>query len=94
MSTITKEEEEEVKVEDILSYPYALIIHNDDYNSFDHVIDSLIKICKHTYEQASQIAHLVHYTGKCDAKRGDKPTIEKMHSKLKSLGLTTSMEEL
>lgn len=92
MSTITREELS-TKVEDILSSPYILMLHNDDFNSFDWVIECLIKVCKHDFEQASQCAHLVHFTGKCDVKRGDQETIQKMYNKLKSAGLSTTMEE-
>ncbi len=92
MSTITKEEVS-TQVEDILSSPYILMLHNDDFNSFDWVIECLIKVCKHDFEQASQCAHLVHFTGKCDVKRGDQETIQKMYNKLKSAGLSTTMEE-
>jgi ATP-dependent Clp protease adaptor protein ClpS len=91
MSTITKEEIS-VEVEDILSKPYILMLHNDDHNTFDWVIECLIKVCKHELEQASQCAHLVHFTGKCDVKRGDQETIQKMYNKLKSAGLSVTIE--
>ena len=52
-----------------------------------------MKICGHEYEQASQVAHIVHFIGKCDAKRGDKETISKMYEKLKGANLTVTMEE-
>lgn len=91
MSTITKTRNQE-KLEEILSKPYLLMLHNDDFNSFEHVIECLVKFCKHEYEQASQCALLVHYTGKCDVKRGDKETIQKMYNKLKANGLTVTME--
>jgi len=91
MSTITKEEVS-VEVEEILSKPYILMLHNDDHNTFDWVIECLIKVCKHELEQASQCAHLVHFTGKCDVKRGDQETIQKMYNKLKSAGLSVTIE--
>lgn len=91
MATITKEKVES-SLEEKLGQPYVLILHNDDYNSFDWVIECLIKVCKHEYEQASQCAHLVHFTGKCDVKRGDKETITEMYEKLKSANLTVTME--
>lgn len=91
MSTITRSKTEE-KLEEILSKPYILMLHNDDFNSFEHVIACLIKYCKHEYEQANQCALLVHYTGKCDVKRGDQDTIKKMYNQLKGAGLTVTME--
>jgi len=91
MSTITKTKTSE-QVEEILSQPFILILHNDDYNTFEWVIECLIKICKHEQNQASQCAHIVHFTGKCDVKRGDQETILEMYNKLKSCGLSVTME--
>jgi len=47
-----------------------LILHNDDYHSFDYVIDALMLICDHEEEQAIQCTLLTHYKGKCDVKKG------------------------
>ncbi|WKV12743.1 ATP-dependent Clp protease adaptor ClpS [Marivirga harenae] len=47
-----------------------LIVYNDDINTFDHVINTLIKVCKHSPEQAEQCTLLVHYKGKCAVKKG------------------------
>lgn len=84
--------QEKSMVETILSEPYMLILHNDDHNSFDHVINSLIKICEHELEQATQCAYMVHNNGRCDIKYGDKETISEMKSKLVLLGLSVTME--
>ena len=91
MGTITKEKTEE-SLKEKLNKPYVLTLHNDDYNTFEWVIECLISICKHEYEQASQSAHIVHFKGKCDVKRGDKETITKMYEKLKSANLTVTMD--
>lgn len=47
-----------------------LVVFNDDVNTFDHVIATLIRVCKHTPEQAEQCTFLIHYTGKCTVKTG------------------------
>ncbi len=91
MSIITKKKTSK-KVEEILNSPYILILENDDYNTFDWVIECLMKICGHELEQASQCAHLVHFTGRCDVKRGDHEVITKLYNKLKSAGLSVTME--
>ena len=44
----------------------ALFLINDDYNTFDHVIDCLVAICDHDEIQAEQCAVLVHYKGSCE----------------------------
>jgi ATP-dependent Clp protease adaptor protein ClpS len=51
-----------------------------------------MKICKHDEEQASQCAHIVHFNGKCDVKYGDYDTISIMKEKLKTAGLSVTME--
>jgi ATP-dependent Clp protease adaptor protein ClpS len=47
-----------------------LVVFNDDVNTFDHVIDTLIKVCKHSPEQAEQCTLLIHFRGKCTVKTG------------------------
>lgn len=48
-----------------------LILHNDEIHSFEYVIQALIDICEHGYEQATQCTIITHYKGKCDVKKGD-----------------------
>ncbi|HEY5825940.1 MAG TPA: ATP-dependent Clp protease adaptor ClpS [Cyclobacteriaceae bacterium] len=47
-----------------------LVVFNDDVNTFDHVIETLIKVCKHSPEQAEQCTLLIHFKGKCTVKTG------------------------
>jgi len=47
-----------------------LVLHNDDYHTFDYVIDALVEICDHDISQAEQCTLLIHYKGKCDVKKG------------------------
>ncbi|MFZ2906293.1 MAG: ATP-dependent Clp protease adaptor ClpS [Cyclobacteriaceae bacterium] len=47
-----------------------LVVFNDDINTFDHVINTLINVCKHTNEQAEQCTLIIHYKGKCSVKSG------------------------
>jgi ATP-dependent Clp protease adaptor protein ClpS len=91
MATITKTRTKQ-KLETILSKPYRLILHNDDYSTFDHVINCLMKFCGHEQEQANQCAHIVHFNGKCDVKYGDRETISDMKEKLRNAGLSATME--
>ena len=61
------------EIEDISileSKEHEIILYNDDVNTFDHVIECLVKICEHTYIQAEQCAYIVHYSGKCAVKTG------------------------
>ena len=62
------EYQEEVEV--LTAKEHQIVLHNDDVNTFDHVIRCLIRICDQTVEQAEQCAYLVHYHGKCVVKTG------------------------
>ncbi|WP_075351808.1 ATP-dependent Clp protease adaptor ClpS [Algoriphagus marinus] len=64
-------EEEEVLVEELVDLDaYDLVVYNDDFNTFDHVANILVKVCKHTVEQAEQCTLIIHYKGKCAVKKG------------------------
>ena len=47
-----------------------LIVYNDEVNTFDHVIKTLMEVCEHSPEQAEQCTLIIHYKGKCSVKRG------------------------
>ena len=86
-----REYEEEVLVLDQTDDVYKLVLHNDDVNTFDFVIECLIEICKHTPEQAEQCTLLVHYKGKCTVKTGAMDLLKPMHQKLLTRGLTSEI---
>lgn len=64
------EEEEEVLLDEDTSNEHELVVFNDEVNTFDHVIETLIKVCEHTQQQAEQCTWIIHYTGKCTVKDG------------------------
>lgn len=53
-------------------HDHTLVLHNDDYHTFDYVIESLIEICYLDSIQATQCTYLIHYKGRCDVKKGSK----------------------
>ncbi len=69
-----------------------LILHNDDYHTFDYVIDALIDICKHQEEQAVQCTYLVHYKGKADVKKGSYEFLKPMMTQLRKRDLKATIE--
>jgi ATP-dependent Clp protease adaptor protein ClpS len=69
-----------------------LIVFNDDVNTFDHVIESLIKVCKHKPVQAEQCTWIIHYKGKCQVKRGDFDTLEPMCTALLDRGISAEIQ--
>ena len=68
-----------------------LIVFNDDVNTFDHVIDTLIYACDHTPEQAEQCSIIVHYKGKCTVKTGSYDDLEPRCSMLLDAGLSAEI---
>ena len=84
--------EELLEVESKTEKLNHIILFNDDVNTFEWVIECLVKVCKHEPDQATQCAHIVHNNGKCDVKYGDLETISEMTNKLKSAGLSATME--
>ena len=70
----------------------SLVLHNDEVNTFDFVIECLIDICKHTTEQAEQCTYLVHYKGKCDVKTGSFSVLRPMRNALIEKGLSATID--
>ena len=67
----TKEKvREKVEFKENVSFENEIVMYNDDVNTFDHVIDTLIRVCSHSPEQAEQCSLIVHYNGKCTVKTG------------------------
>lgn len=69
-----------------------LILHNDDTNTFDYVIESLIQECNHNDCQAEQCALLAHYKGKCDILKGELTELLPIKTNLTRRGLTITID--
>jgi ATP-dependent Clp protease adaptor protein ClpS len=90
MSTKEKiKEEVEVLVEE--GHLNEIVLFNDEVNTFDHVIETLVHVCKHSYEQAEQCSLLVHYKGKCTVKTGVYEELEPQCSQLLKAGLSAEI---
>jgi ATP-dependent Clp protease adaptor protein ClpS len=70
----------------------VLVLHNDDVNSFEFVMDSLKKVCNHSEIQAEQCAMITHYKGKCEIVVGERNNLYGIKQKLVSIGLIVSLE--
>jgi ATP-dependent Clp protease adaptor protein ClpS len=81
----------EEKVVEQLIDERNLIVFNDDVNTFDHVIESLVKVCRHDSIQAEQCTNIIHYKGKCDVKKGDYDMLEEMCTGLLDRGITAEI---
>lgn len=90
MSTIEKVQED-VLVGEQVGVNNEIVLYNDDVNTFDHVIDTLIRVCSHTSEQAEQCAILVHYKGKCTVKTGSFDELKPQCTQLLEAGLSAEI---
>ncbi|HRJ28741.1 MAG TPA: ATP-dependent Clp protease adaptor ClpS [Cyclobacteriaceae bacterium] len=64
-----------------------LVVFNDDFNTFEHVIETLIKVCKHTTEQAEQCTWIIHHKGKCTVKNGTFDFLKPMRDAICEVGI-------
>ena len=69
-----------------------LVLFNDDVNTFDHVINTLIRVCEHTPEQAEQCSLIVHHNGKCTVKTGEYDDLKPRCSALLDAGLSAEIQ--
>ena len=90
MSGTETKEIKKIKIQTVVSY--SLVLYNDDVNTFDHVINCLIRICCHDLIQAEQCAWLVHNRGKCNVKNGKLADLRKMLNSLTQSGLSAQIE--
>jgi len=86
-----EKQSEELLLEKEIVNQNEIILFNDDVNTFDHVIDTLIYACDHTPEQAEQCSIIVHYKGKCTVKTGLYEDLKPRCSKLLQAGLSAEI---
>jgi ATP-dependent Clp protease adaptor protein ClpS len=72
----------------------SLILYNDDINTFEHVIKSLVEVCGHDSVQAEQCALIVHFKGNCEVKIGVVEVLNAMSKSLNAKGLNSKVESL
>lgn len=88
----TKEKiKEKVITKEAVSFDNEIVMYNDDVNTFDHVIDTLMKVCRHSSEQAEQCSLIVHYKGKCTVKTGPIDELTPQCSLLLEAGLSAEI---
>ena len=88
----TKEKlQEELLLEEDTVKQREIVLFNDDVNTFDHVIETLIAVCEHSPEQAEQCSLIVHYNGKCTVKTGEYDDLKPRCSRLLQAGLSAEI---
>ncbi|MFZ4399048.1 MAG: ATP-dependent Clp protease adaptor ClpS [Bacteroidales bacterium] len=80
------------KTNEVLSDIKEIILFNDNFNTFDFVIDTLIEVCEHEPEQAEQCAMIVHYKGKCAVKSGTYFDLKPIFTEMSNRNLTVEIK--
>ncbi len=68
-----------------------LVVYNDDINTFDWVIDTLVTVCRHSSEQAEQCTLIIHYKGKCSVKEGEFDELKGMRNEICRRGISAEI---
>ncbi|MEQ9285842.1 MAG: ATP-dependent Clp protease adaptor ClpS [Cyclobacteriaceae bacterium] len=69
----------------------GLVVFNDDFNTFDHVINTLVKVCRHERVQAEQCTWLIHFKGKCKVKEGSYSFLKPMREGITDAGINATI---
>jgi ATP-dependent Clp protease adaptor protein ClpS len=72
--------------------PYSLIVWNDEVNTFEWVIETLVEVCGHSYEQAEQCSYIIHFQGKYAVKRGTYDELKPMCNAITERGIGATIE--
>ncbi|MDZ7845916.1 MAG: ATP-dependent Clp protease adaptor ClpS [Owenweeksia sp.] len=82
---------EKVEVDLQMEKLHEIVLYNDDVNTFDWVINSLMEVCDHSPEQAEQCSIIIHYKGKCSVKSGTFKELKPICSALLNRGLSAEI---
>ena len=85
---------EEVLVEESVSFNNEIILYNDEVNTFEWVIETLVEVCKHSVEQAEQCAYIIHFKGKYSVKQGSYEDLKPMCDAITERGIGATVEEV
>ena len=93
MSATTPWKCEESETDVLEDQPWNLIVWNDEVNTFDHVIETLVDVCGHSHEQAEQCAMFIHFQGKYAVKKGSFEDLEPLCTAITDRGIGATIEE-
>lgn len=85
-------EDADVLLDEYIGNTCKLIVHNDEINTFEWVIQSLVQVCKHTWHQAEQCAWIIHTKGKYAVKEGTEEILKPMREALTDRGIGATIE--
>jgi len=82
---------EEIDIDELLDDYKSLVVYNGDVNTFEHVIETLIRVCKHDPQQAEQCTWIIHYRGKCKVKEGSYDDLKPMKEAICEVGINAKI---
>lgn len=82
------------ELDTLIKAPKTLVIHNDDFNTFDFVIETLIEVCSHEPMQAEQCAYIIHHSGKCAVKTDLFAKLQPVWAEVIHRGITATIEDI
>jgi ATP-dependent Clp protease adaptor protein ClpS len=97
MRAATKEHTELQETVDVLvdvQEPFHLIVWNDEVNTFEWVIETLVEVCGHSYEQAEQCAYIIHFRGKYAVKQGSYDDLKPLCDAITERGIGATVESM
>jgi len=86
------QEQTDSDVLEAVANPFQLIVWNDEVNTFEWVIETLIEVCNHSYEQAEQCAYIIHYKGKYAVKQGEYEELRPLCDAITERGIGATVE--
>ncbi len=89
---IATESRDETDVLTLTEEPYNLVVWNDEVNTFEWVIETLIDVCGHSYEQAEQCSYIIHFQGKYAVKQGSYDELKPMCDEITDRGIGATVE--
>ncbi|HZH37451.1 MAG TPA: ATP-dependent Clp protease adaptor ClpS [Flavisolibacter sp.] len=81
-----------VDTKTVTTNPYQLVVWNDDVNTFEWVIETLVEVCGHTQEQAEQCAYIIHFNGKYAVKEGSYKDLRPKCDAILDRGISATIE--
>ena len=88
------QEETEVLIDEEMVPGFHLVVYNDEVNTFDYVIVTLMEVCRHSHEQAEQCTLQIHFKGKCSVKNGDYEELVNMRNEICRRGISAEIESI
>ena len=87
-------DQENVDVLEEVDDPFHLVVWNDEVNTFEWVIETLMEVCQHSHEQAEQCAYIIHFKGKYAVKHGSYERLKPMCDAITERGIGATVEEM